>query len=448
MLDSARRWLTEKLAPAVPPAPGRISAEIGSTGLRHHLGVIDETALRELRSKTRRWETYREMRLYDDTVASIMHAIEMMMRRVQWVVEAVDETPESTEAADFLQSAKDDMSHTWTAFISEVLWMLTFGFQTFEIVYKLRSGPEETDGSRRSNHTDRKIGWRKFAPRSAETIERWLFDDEGGLNGVEQRDANSNQLVQIPIENMLLFNTSHHKNNPEGRSVLEGAYIAWYAKKHIREIEAIGIERDLVGYPVLRVPGELFDSNAPGKATELAEWKRIIKDIRRDDQEGIVLPSDIQEDSNEPSYKFELVKAPGAKQFDTTVVIRRENGAIAGVVLADWILLGHESVGSRALSTDKTSIFEASLDGWMESIADVINIHAVPRLFAVNAWHPAAGLPRIRPASVAREDIERLTAALKNLAQSGAAIFPDDNLENHLRARMRLPERVEEQPGV
>lgn len=383
------------------------------------------------------------MRLYDDTVATIMHAVEMMMRRVPWTVESVDETPESVEAAEFLESAKADMSHTWTAFISEVLWMLTFGFQTFEIVYKLRAGPDETDGSRRSQHTDRKIGWRKFAPRSAETIERWLFDQEGGVNGVEQRDANSNRLVQIPIEQMLLFNTIHHKNNPEGRSVLEGAYIAWYAKKHIREIEAIGIERDLVGYPVLRVPSELFDATNPAKATELAEWKRIARDIRRDDQEGIVIPSDHQVDSNEPSYAFELVKAPGAKQFDTTTVIRRENAAIAGVVLADWILLGHESVGSRALSVDKTAVFEASLDGWMEGIADVINIHAVPRLFAINAWRPAAGLPKLRPASVSREDVEQLTASIRNLAQSGAALFPDDNLENHLRARLRLPEKVE-----
>ena len=440
MFDKLRQRIVDKLAPSALPTPGHISPEIGSTGLRISQGVIEEPALKALRMHHRRFEAFREMR-YDDTVASVLHAIEMMMRRVPWEVVLADETPDSVEAAEFLDSCIEDMSHSWSAFISEVLWMLTDGFHVNEIVYKLRIGPDEADSSRRSKFADRRIGWRKLATRAAETIERWTTDEEGGITGVVQRNPNTNELIVIPIEQLLLFVTTHHKNNPEGRSILEGAYTAWYHKKHIREIEAIGIERDLVGYPIVRVPIELFTDTQ--KADKLASWQQIARDIKRDELEGLLVPSVLLPDSNEPAYSVELVKSPGGKQSDTSEVIRRENQAMAGVVLADWIQLGHDKVGSRALSTDKTSIFEASLDGWMTSIAEVMNRHAVPRLFAINAWRPAAGLPTMIPGSVSREDLQKFTGSLRDLSQAGMPLFPDDNLENHVRSKMRLPEKIE-----
>lgn len=443
MFDRQRNWIVDKLQPAPTPSPGRIPAEIGSTGLRMRQGIIEEQAIKALRMRTRKWEAFREMREYDDTVSAVMHAIEMTMRRVPWEVMPVDETPEQLDAAEFLESCIDDMSHSWPSFISEWLWMLTYGFSVFEILYKLRVGPEQRDSMRRSKWTDRKIGWRKFAPRSAESIERWLTDDAGGIAGVEQVDPNTNKQIQIPIENLLLFTTTSYLNNPEGRSVLQGAYIPWYDKKNIRELELIGAERDLVGFPVMYVPGELFDPNNSLKAAEKTAWQKIVEDMRRDEQDGLLLPGDMEGESGERAYKIELVKSPGSKQFDTTEIIRQRNQAIAGVVLADWIQLGHENVGSRALSTDKTSMFEASLDGWMESGAEVLNRHAVPRLFAMNRWRPSAGLPEFRPGKVGREDVEKLMKAILMMAQAGFPIGADDTLESHLRTRLELPEKVE-----
>jgi hypothetical protein len=66
--------------------------------------------------------------------------------------------------------------------------------------------------------------------------------------------------VFIPIEKMLLFRTTVQRNNPEGRSMLRTAYRPWRNKKRIEEIEGVGIERDLAGLPMARIPGKFFSN--------------------------------------------------------------------------------------------------------------------------------------------------------------------------------------------
>ena len=74
----------------------------------------------------------------------------------------------------------------------------------------------------------------------------------------------------------------------------------------------------------------------------------MVKSIRRDEYEGLVLPH---------GFEFELVSTGGARQFDTNAIINRYDTKIAMTVLADFIMLGHQKVGSFALSSDKTELF-------------------------------------------------------------------------------------------
>ncbi len=75
----------------------------------------------------------------------------------------------------------------------------------------------------------------------------------------------------------------------------------------------------------------------------------MVKSIRRDEYEGLVLPH---------GFEFELVSTGGARQFDTNAIINRYDAKIAMTVLADFIMLGHQKVGSFALSSDKTELFQ------------------------------------------------------------------------------------------
>ena len=166
-----------------------------------------------------------------------------------------------------------------------------YGWSYHEIVYKRRLG-DNRDPSKRSKYNDGRIGWRKIPSRSQDSWAGWKFDEEDDGNVIGMWQDTGNGKVLILIEKALLFRTTSARGNPEGRSFLRGAYRPWYFKKHIEEIEGIGIERDLAGLPVLITPENLDiwnpeDANAQ-KIRQQAE--SLVKNIRRDRNEGVVLP--------------------------------------------------------------------------------------------------------------------------------------------------------------
>ena len=227
--------------------------EIGSSGLVQYGGRVEEDFLRQLQGK-RGTAIYREMAENHPLIGAILHSVETLFRGVDWQAKPSDQNnQQSIDQAEFVSECLNDMSHTWTDTVTGILTMLTYGFSFNEIVYKRRLGPAD-DGTH-SRYADGKIGWRKLPIRAHDTIERWRFDENGGIEGVTQMNPISGQgEVFIPIERGLLFRTSTKLNNPKGRSILRSAYTSWYYQKRIQTIEAIGIERDLAGLPVALVP--------------------------------------------------------------------------------------------------------------------------------------------------------------------------------------------------
>ena len=228
--------------------------------------------------------------------------------------------------------------------------MPVFGWQAHEVVYKRRQGEKESPGDA-SRYSDGLIGWRKLAIRSQDTLVRWEFADDGGIAGMWQQCPSGP--VMIPIEKLGLFRTSTARGNPEGRSALRSAYRSWYLKTRMEEQEAIGIERDLTGIPMFELPEELLSPDASG--TYLAarqQFENMGKNLRQDEQATILLPL-VYDANNNPRYKFTLVPSPGTHQTDTGPVIARHSQTIAMTLLADVILLGHEKVGTQALSVSK-----------------------------------------------------------------------------------------------
>ena len=239
--------------------------EMGNSNLYQPSGMSREEFLPQLRGQ-RASAVYREMTENDPTVGSVLFAVEMLLRRVEWNVEPGGEEPADIDAADFVATCVEDMSHSWPDFISDVLTMLPFGYAFSEIVYKRRSGPANADPTGRSRYTDGKIGWRKFMLIPQDTIPHFDFDEHGGIQGITQQAGGA--LVTIPIEKGLLFRTQTRR--PMGRSVLRNAYLPWYQKKRIEEVEGIGIERDLAGLPVL-----YLDPSLMADPTRKAEYEKI-----------------------------------------------------------------------------------------------------------------------------------------------------------------------------
>lgn len=426
---------------------GSLWDELGRTGLRRVSGITQEEWLPQLRGR-KAVQVYREMSENDAIIGAMLFGIERLLRQLEWRVEPASDNPDDKANAEFVEQCMDDMSHTWDEFISEVLTMIIYGWSWHEIVYKKRVGPWEKTAKTRSKYTDGRIGWRKLPIRSQETLFRWVFDKDGGILGMVQMPPPDYTAIPLSIQRSLLFRTNSVKNNPEGFSMLRRAYRSWYMKKRLEEYEAIGVERDLAGLPVARVPSTYLDAK-PGTAeyTLVQNFRKLVQSVRRDENEGLVLPSLFDQDTKQQMFEFELLTSGGSRTFDTNALIQRYEQRMLMTVLADFILVGHEDVGSYSMHTDKRGLFQNALNSIAQSIAEVMNRYAIPRLFEVNSIKPQE-LPKIVPNDVDPPDITQLGGFMQQLVSAGMQLFPDPELEKFVRDAARLPQLSPEAEAV
>ena len=427
--------------------PGGLNNEIGRTGLRHNSGILYEEFLPQLQGK-KAVQQYREMRDNSAIVGSMLFAIESLLRSVEWSVEPESEDEADFAAAEFLDECMYDMSNTWADFISEVLSMLVYGWSFFEVVMKKRSGPGRNPKTR-SKYNDNRWGWRKFAFRSQDTLYRWEIEMDGGIRGMHQMPPPSQYsedgIIFLPIEKCMLFRTTSHKNSPEGRSILRNAYKSYFMASKMELLEAIGAERDLAGMPVMWVPPEILSANPTTEERAAFETLRsIVTRVRRDEQEGLMLPLQYDENGNK-MFDFTLMSSGGKRQVESGSIIQRNIQQIAMTCLADFVLLGHENVGSFALSSDKTELFAVALGSWLDNIEEVINRYAVTPLFELNKGFGVEHPPRIVHGDIEKPNLIELAQFVQQLSGAGAPLFPDLLLENHLRNLADLPEVDPEQ---
>jgi hypothetical protein len=406
-------------------------SEIGYSGLPIFSGQVRDEYLTELKGR-RGMLTYREMKDNDPIIGAILFAISMLMRQAEWKVKGHPDNPEKTKEEDieFVRSCMMDMTETWPDVISEALTMMPFGWSWLEVVYKKRGGPSR-DPATASRFTDGKIGWRKMPLRAQESFKSWTLDDRGNVQAMTQRIQGGTEAT-IPIVKSLLFRTEHNKNNPEGRSVLRNIYRPWYFQKRIEEIEGIGIERDLAGLPVLTPPeGEdIWNENDPRAVAARTEAELIVKSIRRDEQEGVLLPF---------GWTLELMTTGGRRQFDTNAILERYNNVKAMTLLADFIVLGHSNrYGSFALSNNKTTMFATAVSGWMQSVSATFNRYAIPRLCELNGMDTTYP-PQLDPGDISLPDLEQLGNYIANLSRAGFQIFPNEPIEKKLLQGADLP---------
>lgn len=409
--------------------------EFGRAGQKRTGGIFYEEFLPELQGK-KGIETYREMADNDDVVGAILFAVDMLIRGCSWDTQPGGNTPADEEAADFVWQCMNDMTETWIDTISEILSMLTYGWSAHEIVYKRRMGRKK-DIRLNSKYNDGRIGWQKLPIRSQETLYRWEYDDNDNLLGLTQMPPPKFDLITIPANKLLLFRTKSSKGNPEGRSILRNSYRSWYFKKRIQEIEGIGIERDLAGLPVMTAPEgvDIWDNDDKNMVSARREAERYVKSIRRDSLEGVVKPE---------GWKLELLTSGGKRNFDTNAIIERYDTRIAMTVLADFIMLGHQSTGTYNLGSDKSQMFSVAIGAYLDMIAEVFNNKAIPDLIDMNGdtFKDITDYPKIIHGEIENRNISELGDFIQKVSSAGF-ISSDEQLEDYLRDAAKLPERAD-----
>jgi hypothetical protein len=407
--------------------------EIGvAGGYDFRFGIRTEDTLVALRGQNG-IKRLREMRENDPTVGAILIAIDMLVRGAEWVFRPADASPAAADAAKFAQDCMDDMDFTFEEFLSDVTSMLPYGFSLFEMVFKRRA--------------DGRIGVRKLGPRAQWTIELFDVDTGGVLKGAWQQTYTGGARVYLPADRILLFRTTSANCDPAGRSILRNAYRSYLYATHITEYEAVAIERELNGLPVGRIPSDyLLPSASPEKQAFAEKFRQIMRDVKKNAQGYVLLPSDLQEDedgklSSIYQVGFELLASKGSRDIDTSRVIMRHQGDIARTVVADFMMLGQNDRGSYAMSKSKTDVFVKGIRSFLNSIASPINRKLLPALWDANGMDPAL-MPKIAYENVAPVDLDELGKFVRSLALAGAQIFPNPELENAALSVAGLPERT------
>jgi phage gp29-like protein len=410
--------------------------ELGRSGLNIVGGIVATDFLVQMRGHRGR-QNLHEMGENDPIVGAAILAVTEIVKSYNWTIEDDEdaENAEETEQQVFIEEAWEDMSDGWETTISNILTMVLFGWSFFEIVYKKRQGFNDRKPGQSSSFNDGRIGWRKWAPRSQNSLMKWEMDEEGGVSAMVQQTVNGT--FTIPIEKALLFRTTGAMGNPEGRSLLRNAWIPYYFKKRIQELEAIGIERDLAGLPIGRVPQEFWAPNATAdKKALLNTMLDTVVALHRNETEGLVLPSDTN-DQGKYKIDVQLLTTGGARQYDTDKVISRLNQQIAMVLLADFLMLGHEAVGSKALGVSKVELFELAMQTVAKAICDVVNRHAIPRLLRLNGMSTERP-PKLVFQKVDNTDLQALGSFMKSMTDAGILI-PDEGLEEYVRDVADMP---------
>ena len=192
----------------------------------------------------------------------------------------------------------------------------------------------------------------------------------------------------------------------------------------------------MAGLPVLYGPEhlDLWDENISENIRIREGLEEIVRNIRRDEMEGVVLPH---------GFKLELLSSGGVRQFDTNATINRYDTRIAMTVLADFIFLGHEQTGSFALSSDKTELFAVAIGAFLDIICETFNRQGIPSLIDMNGQYFAGitDYPKMTHGDIEEVDITKMSQFIKDMTGIGVLV-PDDGLEDYIRQAGHLPERT------
>lgn len=413
----------------------------GVSGVKYSGGFLSDEFHPKLRG-TLAYKVFREMRDNDAICGSVYYSMDTMIRGTPVSIEAVDEGPEALKVKDHVTACLDDMDVGFSDFLSDVNTAMWAGFAVHGCSYKVRRGPDAPTEFLRSQYDDGLVGWQSLPARSQDTLQEWKFRNDGRVLGVYQT-AEPNYMrtyLDMEADHLLHFRVVNNRGNPEGRSLFRSAYRSWFFLKRIQELEAIGVEKDLVGMLVFQLPLDYFQKGADSDKTDTVERFRIVGErARRGEHECIVMPTE-EDSEGKTGFSASLLSSGGRRPIDVNEIIKRLESRIALSLLGEAALLGMQGTGSSgswAMHSDKTHMAAMALHAFMSSIESVMTRKAIPRLVRACGW-PVALSPSFKFGDVETDDSSPLATSISALVSAGVMV-PGPQLDRYLRIRMGLP---------
>ena len=396
------------------------TTEQGVTGVAIWNGRPTERYLSSLQGSAG-IEKFAEMLRKEPSAFTANRLVELTARQAKWNVIPADDTPADRDAAEFLKSCINDMSHSFDIAVIDALSAQWYGFSLAEIVWKRRNGRKINQGGVTSAYNDGLVGIRKLAIRRQETVNEWLLDANGGVQGVKQRDPVSSREITIPIDKMLHFIVIHDRGNPEGLALAEVVYKTWHQLENYEILDGVSAERAFIGLPV-------FSWLQEPQPSDQAAVEALGRGLALNEQAYVSLPGTMVD--------FKLVSITNANADALRAKINVLRWEIVGVVFGNYIRLGTTDTGNRSLGETLVDAFTRGVDAVLKDIADVFNMHLVPRLFAANPSFKVEQYPRLQPSQVTKLPLSVLQY-LTGMQEWFLAAPPEDNL--WLRELLGMP---------
>ena len=443
----------EEIQKANEDTPERFKmAESGYMGLNIFKGVTTDELKKEL-NFPKSIDTFKEMS-YHSTINAAMTLYHNLIGKVDWkFMPPVDATEEELRQCKIVNEMMLDMDTTWEEFVSDTLSALIFGFSVHEKVYRRRL---KSSGSK---YNDGLIGWKKLPIRNQETIDKFIFSDDGNeilgvkqdlnnLNDPYNRYANRDKLeVILPRSKFLLFRVGKHKGDPFGKSPLRDAYVAWRYLTIIEEIEANGVAKDLVGLPILKIPPQYLSSDATPEQKQIyAYYQNAMRNLQLNQQSALILPNAFDPETRQPLFELQLLSLDGKKGMDTGKVKEYYKNLILTSLFADILVMGQSATGSYALGQIKNTLTGTAAEANLRNIVGVLNSDLVRQTYELNGWD-ASRAGHFDFDNLESEDLETFSKAVMRFA-STSSVEADREFLNRVRKSMGidpLPDDMEPQ---
>lgn len=419
-----------------------LSSPMGVSGLTRSGGRISEDFLQELNGKKGR-EKYYEMST-NATIAASLFSIRSLIGSAEWEVESVNPgNAEADAAVELVDGILSDLTRqTWHNVVHEATSAFIYGFSLMEPLWRQRKGRNTAQPHLSSKFEDGIWTPYRITGRSQRSLTEWIYGKDEEPIGFCQRALGEGER-KVLLSRCLHFVFGQENGNPEGTSILRGAYKAHYYTSNLEEIQGFSIERNLAGLPVLKVPEAIAMPRTPDEMGIHNKYLDMLAGVRFDEVSGIMLPSDTDE-NGKPAYEFNLLSASSNQAANTTAPLDRYDRAMARTMLTDFMFLGSSGGGAYALSADKTELFGVAVRGFLNYIGDVFTEQLVGMIWRVNGFNFDV-MPRLVPGKIEDPDLAGVASYIEALVRSGVLI-PDETLEGHMRTVARLPKAPEGQP--
>lgn len=426
---------------ALTDTPDRFKlGESGYMGLSIFSGVSTDEIKRELNFPYN-IKIYKEMS-YHSAINASLTLFENIVGKATWSFKPpVDATAEEIKQCKLVQSMMDDMEHTWPEFIRDTLSMNIFGFTVHEKVYRKRL---KANGSM---FDDGLIGWKKLPIRAQETIQKFIFSDDGNeIRGVKQNLSGVTDLynryenrvtneVIMARAKFMLFRAGRHRGDPFGKSPLRDAYLAWRFLTALEDLEAVGVAKDLNGLPILMLPPQYLSEDAtPEQKAIKTYYENAMRNLQMNQQSAMILPNAYDPDSKKPLFSLELLSVDGKKAFDISKIKEYYKNLIMTSLFSDVLIMGQSATGSFALGAIKNSLSGAASEGMIKVICEVINQDLIKQTYELNGWD-VSRRGTMDYDNLEDADLETLSKFLQRTASVGL-IEKDREVLNFVRSSM------------